>query len=249
MYTIKKLADIANISIRTLRYYDEIELHCPTALSESGYRLYDENAIDLFQHILFYKTLGLQLNEIKEILYTEEFDSRAALIKHKEQLLEENKRIETLIDTVTKSIQAMEGQYIMTDQEKFNGFKEALIEKNEKKYGKEARELFGNQVDASNEKIRQMDQETMENLETFTHEMNEKFKEAMMLKDPNSSLAKEACGMHEKWIKQYWDFYSKKAHLGLVTMYVEDERFKSYYDQIEKDLAYFIKAARTEYLK
>jgi len=249
MYTIKKLADIANISTRTLRYYDEIELFCPTALSESGYRLYDDNAVEMLQHILFYKTLGFQLNEIKNILYTKGFDSKSALMKHKAQLLKESKRIETLIDTVTKSIQAMEGQYIMTDQEKFNGFKEALIDDNEKKYGKEARELFGNQVDASNEKLRQMDQETMENLEAFTRDMNEKFKDAMKLKDLNSSLAKEACGMHVKWIKQYWNFYSKEAHLGLVSMYVEDERFRSYYDDIKNNLAYFIKDAMTEYLK
>ncbi|MBI9014918.1 MAG: TipAS antibiotic-recognition domain-containing protein [Clostridiales bacterium] len=52
--------------------------------------------------------------------------------------------------------------------------------------------------------------------------------------------------MHKKWIKQYWNFYSKGAHIGLVTMYFEDERFKYHYDQIEKDLAYFIRNAMTE---
>jgi len=71
----------------------------------------------------------------------------------------------------------------------------------------------------------------------------------MILIDPKSSLAKEACSMHVKFIKQYWNFYSKEAHLGLVSMYVEDERFRFYYDDIKNNLAYFIKDAMTEYLK
>ena len=49
MYTIRKLAAIANISTRTLRYYDEIGLLKPTSYMESGYRLYDEVAVDMLQ--------------------------------------------------------------------------------------------------------------------------------------------------------------------------------------------------------
>lgn len=249
MYTIKKLADIAMISTRTLRYYDEIGLLSPTSLTESGYRLYDDNAVELLQHILFYKTLGLPLNEIKHILFDKNFDSKGALLDHRSALLKEQERINTLIKTVNKSIQAMEGQLIMTDKEKFEGLKEAMIDENEKKYGKDLRKRYGDKVDTSNQKIRDMDQETFENLDHFTETLNNTFREAMLVGDVNGDLANKACEMHVKWIKHFWDTYSVEAHLGLVNMYVEDDKFKAYYDKIEKNLASFIKEAMTEYLK
>jgi DNA-binding transcriptional MerR regulator len=91
MYTIRKLAAIANISTRTLRYYDEIGLLKPTSYMESGYRLYDEVAVDMLQQILLYKTMGMPLNEIHQVIYKIDFNLKEALLNHKHFLQEEEK--------------------------------------------------------------------------------------------------------------------------------------------------------------
>ena len=70
-YTIQKLAGLAKISTRTLRYYDEIGLLKPLRTSSSGYRIYGEKEIARLQQILFYRELGLPLEKIGEILANE----------------------------------------------------------------------------------------------------------------------------------------------------------------------------------
>ena len=66
-YTINNLSKLAGVSTRTLRYYDEIGLLKPKRISTSGYRIYGEDEVNLLQQILFYKELGISLDEIKEI--------------------------------------------------------------------------------------------------------------------------------------------------------------------------------------
>ena len=72
MRTISQVAELTGISTRTLQYYDEIGLLKPSELTESGYRLYDDEALQKLQQILFFKELGFKLKEIgkqSDILY------------------------------------------------------------------------------------------------------------------------------------------------------------------------------------
>ena len=73
-YSIKKLSEIAGVSTRTLRYYDEIGLLKPARVSSSGYRIYGKKQVDILQQILFYKELGISLDEIKEIIQNPNFE-------------------------------------------------------------------------------------------------------------------------------------------------------------------------------
>ena len=245
MYTIKKLAAIANISTRTLRYYDEIGLLKPTSYTESGYRLYDEVAVDMLQQILLYKTMGMPLTEIHQVIYKIDFNLKEALLNHKNALLEEENRIKTLISTIDKSLRHMEGES-MNDKEKFEGIKAKMIEENEKEFGEEARALFGDKVDASNKKIMNMSEKDLDDVTNLTEKMNQTFIKAMETND--DELTNRACGMHVSWIKHYWDSYSKEAHIGLVEMYVMDERFKAYYDKQKEGLAVFVRDSIKKYL-
>lgn len=68
-YTIKGLTDLAGVSTRTLRYYDEIGLLKPKRINESGYRIYGPKEVDTLQQILFYRELGVSLDEIKKDHY------------------------------------------------------------------------------------------------------------------------------------------------------------------------------------
>lgn len=130
------------------------------------------------------------------------------------------------------------------DKEKFEGFKKNLIDENEKKYGKEIREKYGDStVDSSNAKMLNMTQEQYEELEELSKEVIDTFKEAYATGDPAGELAQKAADLHRQWLSFTWPKYSKEAHAGVAQMYVDDERFTKYYDQHQPGLSQFLRDA------
>ena len=101
MRTISQVAELAGISIRTLQYYDEIGLLKPSELTQSGYRLYNDEALQKLQQILFFKELGFKLKDIREILEKPDFDRIAAFKKQKELLLLKRNRTDRLIQLLS----------------------------------------------------------------------------------------------------------------------------------------------------
>ena len=102
MRTISQVAELTGISTRTLQYYDEIGLLKPSELTESGYRLYDDEALQKLQQILFFKELGFKLKEIKEILQKPDFDKIKAFKRQKELLLLKRNRTDKLIQLLSR---------------------------------------------------------------------------------------------------------------------------------------------------
>ncbi|WP_391205063.1 MerR family transcriptional regulator [Psychrobacillus sp. L4] len=249
-YTIQKLGQLAGISTRTLRYYDEIGLLKPARINSSGYRIYSSAEVDRLQQILFYRELGVNLDSIKEIMTSEAFDKVTALKEHREKLLEKRAQLDLLIDNVDKSIQQTERGITMTDKEKFKGFKQKLVDDNEKKYGEEIREKYGEDaVNKSNAKLKGMTQAQFEEVSNLEQQVLNSLKDAMQTGDPAGELAQKTADMHRQWLSFYWDKYSKEAHAGLAEMYVADERFTAYYDKIQPGAAEFLRDAILIYAK
>lgn len=249
-YTVNKLAKLSGVSARTLRYYDEIDLLKPKRVSSNGYRIYGEDQVNMLQQILFYRELGISLDEIKEIISASSFNREKALETHLTALTEKKQQLETMIENVIKTMAAMKGETIMSDKEKFKGFKKKVIEENENKYGKEIRGKYGDEaVDGSNARVAGMTEEQWKKQEDLSKQINETLKEAMKTGDPEGELAQEVCDMHREWICMFWKegMYSKEAHKGLGEMYVCDERFKAYYDKIGEGAAEFLRDALNLY--
>lgn len=243
-YTIQKLGVLAGVSTRTLRYYDEIELLKPARINSSGYRIYGQQQVDRLQQILFYRELGLGLEQIKEIVNNPDFNGTEALKEHREKLLDKRKQLDVLLQNVEKTIASHEGRISMKDQEKFEGFKDKLIEENEKQYGKEIREKYGDgTVDRSNNKLKNMTQEDYEEVTRLADELADTLAAAFQQGDPAGDLAQKAADLHKQWLSFYWDQYSKEAHAGLAQMYVDDERFKKHYDKDQPGTAAFLRDA------
>lgn len=243
-YTIQKLGNLAGVSTRTLRYYDEIGLLKPARTNSSGYRIYGRREVDLLQQILFYRELGLSLEDIRSIVTDPGFDGTRALREHRNQLLDKRKQLDALIANVEKTIASHEGRISMQDQEKFEGFKKQLIEENERKYGSETREKYGeDKVEKSNQKLMNMTQEEYEKVTQLENEVKVALAEAMKTGDPAGELAQKAADLHKQWLTFYWNEYSKEAHAGLAQMYVDDERFKAYYDKDQPGAAKFLRDA------
>lgn len=243
-YTVQQLAKTAGISSRTLRYYDEIGLLKPARLTASGYRIYGPEEVDRLQQILFYRELGVGLEQIREIINDTSFDSLTALREHRVRLQEKKQQLELLIANVEKTIAQHEGRITMTDQEKFEGFKQKLIDDNEAKYGNEVREKYGDAaVEESNRKFKEMTQEQYAQFEKLGQMVLDTLKEAMATDDPASDLAQKTADLHRQWLSFTWDKYSREAHAGLAQMYVDDERFTAYYDRIQPGAAAFLRDA------
>ena len=130
----------------------------------------------------------------------------------------------------------------MNNKEKFKGFTEKLIADNEKQYGTEIREKYGDSaIDSSNAKLKGMTQEQYAEVEAISAKLNDTLKTAMEQGNPASELAQKACELHKQWLCYFWDSYSKEAHIGVAQMYVDDARFTAYYDKIALGCAVFLR--------
>ena len=98
MMTVKKVSDLTGVSVRTLQYYDKIGLLSPSELSDAGYRLYDDTALERLQQILLFRELEFPLKEIKAILDSPNFDGKKALSQQIELLELRKQHLENLIN-------------------------------------------------------------------------------------------------------------------------------------------------------
>ncbi|NLY77386.1 MAG: MerR family transcriptional regulator [Tissierellia bacterium] len=247
-YTVKQLAEIAGVTPRTLRYYDEIGILKPANTNSSGYRIYGPKEVDRLQQILLYRELGVNLNIIKEILDSPEFDEIEALKEHRNKLVEKREQLNQLIENVDKTLLSKERCIKMDDREKFEGFKRKLIKENEEMYGEEIRQKYGSKgVDMSNKKLMNMTEEEYEQLNKLQEEFIDTLQRAYETGDAKGELAQRAAELHSKWLCFFWKEYSKEAHIGVCQMYIDDERFRDYYDKFKPGTVEFLRDAVLAY--
>jgi DNA-binding transcriptional MerR regulator len=121
-YTVKKVAEMSGVSVRTLHFYDEAGLLRPAYIGANGYRFYEEAQLLTLQQILFYRELGFELKHIKEVLDRPDFDKVAALESHRRVLRKNLAHTRKLIQTIDKTIERLKGTKKVKDQELFVGF-------------------------------------------------------------------------------------------------------------------------------
>lgn len=250
-YSIKKLADLAGITTRTLRYYDKIGLLKPSRINSSGYRIYGEKEIDLLQQILFYKSMDMKLEDIQEIIYQPVFDIPKALIEHHQQLISRRNQLDQLISTVEKTIAHNKGEVKMSNKEKFEGFKKEKLIDNESNYGKEIRKTYGEEtVDDSNKRFMNISEYDFKDMQDIENEMFQSLMEVVNTKDLESEAAKIVYEKHKAWLNFTWASYSFESHVAIAKMYVEDERFSKYYnDRAGVEVAIVLRDIIVKYAK
>ncbi|MDR2956646.1 MAG: MerR family transcriptional regulator [Coriobacteriales bacterium] len=242
-YTIKQLADLAGVSTRTLRWYEREGLLEPDRL-DNGYRQYGRSEVDQLEQILFYRELGFELKVIQQIMAAEDFDPLVALEKQLVSLELQQKQTERLIVAIKKTIKSRKAGLTMNDNEKFEAFKRQSLAENEEKYGEEMRASFGEeQIAAANKRYANMTAEQFQRLEELSEKLNTALAESAGSISPTSPEAKEIVKMHKDWLCFFWSDYNAEAHKGLARMYVDDPRFKQYYDKIAPGVAEFLSDA------
>ncbi|NLJ71990.1 MAG: MerR family transcriptional regulator, partial [Syntrophomonadaceae bacterium] len=192
-----------------------------------------------------FRELGVSLENIKQILNTPSLNRLMLLQEHLEQLLNKRNQLDMLIANVNKTIALTEGRInSMSDKEKFEGFKQKMIDDNEEKYGIEIRAKFGsNKIDESNQKIKGMNEEQYHKWEKLSVEILENLEKAVATGNPAGELAQKTADLHRRWLSYSWGSYSKEAHAGLAQMYVDDERFTTYYEKVGTGATIFLRDA------
>ena len=243
-YTVKQLAEIAGISVRTLHYYDEIDLLKPSWQAENGYRYYDDDAVMRLQQILFYRELELKLSEIKTILDEPEFDILTALHAHRDELKVKIERLQGLIKTVDHTILHSIGEIKMSKKQLFSGF----TQEEEKRYEVEARQRWGDQeVDTS---YQRWNSYTSEQKDTIKSEGDAIYLDlASAIEAEKTHTSSEVQAMIGRWHQHLRYFYEPSvARLqGLGQMYVDSPEFADRFRELNPDLPEFMRDAINHY--
>ena len=221
-YTIQKLAELAGVTTRTLRWYHRIGLLTPSRIGENGYRYYGGAEVDRLQQILFYRALGVELARIGAILDDPSFDRLDALRGHLAALEREEGRIQELIHTVKRTILSEERNEFMSDEAKFEAFKRRAVEENEARYGAEIREKYGDEeAERASRDILDLTPERYQSWKDTGEAIQRKLEEAVRSgADP-----------------------AGEAGRALAELYVQDERFTAYYDKSVPGCARFLRDA------
>lgn len=174
MMTVHEVSALTGVSVRALRHYDKISLLKPTALSESGYRLYDEDALVRLQCVMLYKTLEFPLKDIRAILDSPAFDRNRAL--DQQIALLEMKRAH--FDNLIQLAKGIRGFGLNMDNLRFEAFDTTKIEQ----YAAEARASWGD-TDAWREYEQKSAHRTPEQERLIGHGMMQIMTEFGLLKD------------------------------------------------------------------
>ena len=250
-YTVRQLAKLAGVSVRTLHHYDRLNLLKPSVRTEARYRLYGPVELLRLQQILFYKELDFSLHEIRELLEDPAFNLVAALQSHKQALLARRDRLSTLLETIDHTISTLNGkQTMLTDDELYRGFPKEKAEA----YRREAVEKWGQEtVEESETKLRQRSKADFEQLKTEAQEIGRTLAGLMHL-NPTGGTVQHHVARHYANIRQFWgDLVGQngqmaEAYKGLGQLYVSDLRYTASYtgeenpafaEFLSKAMAYF----------
>ncbi len=239
-YTVKELAQLSGVSVRTLHFYDEIGLLKPAYCGDNGYRYYEEEQLLLLQQILFYRELGFELKQIQVIVARSDFDKVTALRAHKAVLLKDKERMQELLETVDKTIDKLTKGSVMENKALFTGFsneKQAEYEKYlVEKYGAQAEK----NIALAKENGAKM---SAQEIEAFKKTADDIFAQLLVCLDekldPASAVVQDQVRRHYEWIKLSWTPGREEYRL-LGQLYLEHPGFKKFYDDVHPEYAQFL---------
>jgi DNA-binding transcriptional MerR regulator len=231
---------MAHVSVRTLRYYDTIGLLNPSYEKASGYRLYADSDLELLQQILFFRSLGFPLAQIKAIVQSPAFDRRKTLEVHRVALLERREAVEALLAAVDHTIEAMDKGETMDTTTMFDAFDERALEKHRTKYADEAKQRWGT-TDAYAESQKRTSKYTKEDWKRIQQEVAQIDADMAALMDHNVADPEVQDVVRRKHEHFNRNFYTCSVEMlaGLSEMWVSDARFTATYDKIKPGLAQF----------
>lgn len=243
MYTVKQLAQLAGVSVRTLHYYDEIGLLEPSFVGDNSYRYYDEPDLFRLQQILFFRELEVDLLTIKRLLHQPDFDLVATLRNHQHQLQHKIARLHTLVATIDHTIRYLNGVEIMNQHQIFAGFSE----EQEQAYAEQASQKYDPTI------VRQ----SMKRWKGYSAQQQQQIKQEgqqiyqAIVADMAHGPASPVIQAHlARWQQHLEHFYQPTTEMlrGLGQMYADDPAFAANLAGLHPDLPVFLQQAINIYV-
>lgn len=210
MKTVKEVSKLTGVSRRTLHYYDEIGLLRPTSVTEAGYRLYDDEALERLQQIMLYRELEFSLNDIKQILESSDYDRNRVLEQQIRMLTLKKEHIENLIDFARgiKMIGVRNMDFSAFDTKKLD------------EYARQAKAAWG-QTDAYKEFEKKMECMSQEDNQVLAAEFMELFAEFGAMKQcaPEEPRVQSQVQKLQDYITQHFYTCTREILKGLGKMY------------------------------
>lgn len=246
-YTVKKLAKISGVSIRTLHWYDEIGLLKPAYYKANGYRYYEEEQLLLLQQILFFRELGFKLGDIQKMLTNSDFDKIKALCVHRNTLEETVKRMVKLIGTIDKTLLHLEGEQNMKEKDFYVGFNSDKQKEYEtylvKYHGTMAEDL----IFQSKKRMESWDKSDLEGIAREGNGIYKALSECIERElGPRSDEVQGHIHRHYQMTERFYDV-SKDVYMGLAQLYCEHPEFRKFFDCHHPKLVGFIAEAMRVY--
>jgi len=242
-YTVNKLAKLSGVSVRTLHFYDEVGLLKPAYYSDNKYRYYEEEQLLMLQQILFYRELGMPLNEIQRIINSDDFNKIEALLSHKKILEQNLERSQQMLKTIDKTISHLRGNEKMKLEEIFHGFndeKQKLYEDFLVNSG-----VSQDEINKCKDKIKNWKKEQwLEN----KREADMIYAELASAIDhhlaPSSPEVQALIQKHYDMTSNFWT-PAKETYIGLGKLYGSHPDFVKFYEEIHpKLLTYLVEAMK-----
>jgi DNA-binding transcriptional MerR regulator len=241
MLTVKQVAEVSGVTVRTLHHYDQIGLLSPSTRSRAGYRLYDDRDLQRLQEVLFYRELGFGLAEIREVTGRPEHDRKAALSHHRELLSARIVHLRAMIEAVETALDAEKRGVTMTKEELFEVFGDFDPTQHEP----EVEERWSGQLlDESRQRTRKYGKTQWQQIKNEGDGIAIAFAAHFRAGDaPDDEAVVGIAESHRGHIERWFYPCPPEMHVGLAQMYVGDPRFKEYWDKHEAGLAEYVKAA------
>ena len=234
--SVSEAARRAGVSVRTLRWYDEIGLLKPSETTQAGYRFYDETAMASLQQILLYRELDVPLEQIGLILSAPDNDRTEALQKHRTLLMMKRRRLDDMLRLVDETI----GGITMYDERPRPT--QADWEAVKEQYAQEAAERWGN-TEAFLESREKHAKYTPEQEAQISAEMEEIFRAFGACADPEGPEAQALVKRWQEHITRYHYDCTDGILACLGQMYANDPRFQESLDKYGPGTAQKMSAA------
>ncbi len=252
-YTVKQLADLSGVSVRTLHHYDAIGLLVPAYVGDNGYRIYERAQVLRLQQILFYRQLDMALVEIGKTLDSPDFDLVGALKTHRKRLVAEQKRFSQLLLTIDKTLNELNGEKTMTksnplrEANPFKGFSPAR----QAIYENELVDTYGAQaqlkIDESKANIGKLSSAQMDAVKDEGHQINLGLVACIEAGDrPADETVQALIARQHAWVSVFW-VPNRAAYIGLGQSYCDNADFRKFYDKYDPRLVEFLAAGMKVY--
>jgi DNA-binding transcriptional MerR regulator len=242
-YTVKQLAQLAGVSVRTLHHYDEIGLLIPPVIGANGYRYYDERSALRLQSILFYRELDFPLEAIRAVLDRPDFDALTALQEQRSALEAKLGRLHRLIATIDQTIHHLKGEKQMSTRKLFAGF----TPEEEEHYADEAAKRWDPAtVRASQKKWKNYTAAQKEIIRTEGEAVYRGLVAALGRGPADAEVQAYIARWHQH-LHYFWSPNDEQL-LGLADLYNHDPAFRQTYDAIDPKLAPFMREAVKVYV-